>query len=84
MSTIPADQQPAAVQRGDRFMDTKETCDKVGVKSKYTLYKMEKFRGFPSRIHVHAGRVVYLESEVEQWMAGLLAKRDSQTQKDRK
>lgn len=84
MLPVPSNQPPSAVQRGDRFLDVKETCKKIGVKSKNTLYAMELSRGFPKRIPVHAGRVVYLESEVEQFMADLVAKRDSQSEKDSK
>lgn len=84
MSPVPSNQPPAAVQRGDRFLVVKETCKKVGVGSRTTLDEMERSRGFPKRIPVHAGRVVYLESEVEQWMASLVAKRDSQSEKDSK
>lgn len=79
MSSVSGNTPPPAVQRGDRFLDVKETCQKVGVKSKNTLYAMERTRGFPSRIPVHAGRVVYLESEVEKWMAGIVAQRDNLT-----
>lgn len=84
MSPVPGNQPPVAVQRGDRFLDIKETCKKVGVKSRNTLYAMEQSRGFPSRIPVHAGRVVYLESEVESWMAEIVSKRDTKTEKDHK
>ena len=80
----PNNHSPAAIQRGDRFLDVKETCKKVGVKSKNTLYAMERDRGFPSRIHVHAGRVVYLESSVESWMASVVANQDSQPPKGSK
>lgn len=79
-----SDTQPAAVKRGDRFLDTKETCKKVGVKSKTTLYAMERSRGFPSRIPVHAGRSVYLESEVEGWMEKQVAKRQIKLTQDSK
>lgn len=84
MSPVPGNQPPIAVQRGDRFLDTKETCKKVGVKSRTTLHAMEQSRGFPSRITVHPGRVVYLESEVENWMAEIVAKRDAKTERDNK
>ncbi len=83
MSAV-SDNQPAAVQRGDRFLDTKETCRKVGVKSKATLYAMERSRGFPSRIHVHAGRVVYLESDVEAWMGKIVAQQKTKPNQDSK
>ncbi len=73
MSVGQTSEPPKAVKRGDRFLSVKETCAKVGVKSRNTLRAMERTRGFPSSIPVHQRHVVYLESDVEAWMEGVVA-----------
>lgn len=73
MSVSKTGESEKAVKRGDRFLSVKETCAKVGVKSRNTLRAMERSRGFPSSIPVHQRHVVYLESDVEAWMEGIVA-----------
>jgi predicted DNA-binding transcriptional regulator AlpA len=84
MSSVQTGNPASVVQRGDRFLDVKETCKKVGVKSRNTLTALQKAQGFPSPIPVHARRVVYLESDVETWMAGVVARRDQTQAKETK
>jgi predicted DNA-binding transcriptional regulator AlpA len=73
MSVVQAGEPAKAVKRGDRFLSVRETCTKVGVKSRNTLLAMERTRGFPSSIPVHQRHVVYLESDVEAWMESIVA-----------
>lgn len=73
MSIVQPGEPAKAVKRGDRFLSVKETCAKVGVKSRNTLRALERTKGFPSSIPVHQRHVVYLESSVEAWMEGIVA-----------
>ena len=84
MTVEPTQPSPSVVQRGDCFLDRKAVCKKLGIKAISTLNIMEKTKGFPSRIPVYSGRVVYLESEVERFMERMAARRDTSPQKDEK
>lgn len=84
MSSIQMGEPAAAVLRGDRFLSVAETCRKVGVKSRNTLSALQKSHGFPPPIPINSRFSVYLESDVEAWMARMVAIRDQLLSKETK
>lgn len=45
--------------------------------SKTQLWRNEKAGLFPKRVHVSAGRIAYVESEVDSFIAKCIASRDA-------
>jgi prophage regulatory protein len=52
----------------DRYISKAEAAERVGL-STVTLWRMEDQGEFPARRQISRGRVAYLESEVDEWMA---------------
>lgn len=52
----------------DRFLNKKETAARVGL-SVPTIWRLERKGLFPSRRMLSPGRVGFLSSEIEQWVA---------------
>jgi prophage regulatory protein len=69
---------PAAVRmkQGDRFLRIKDVLARVPI-NRVTLWKLEQDGKFPKHITIASRTPVYLESEVEAWMAQRLAASDA-------
>jgi prophage regulatory protein len=48
--------------------------------SKVTIWRLERLRKFPKRVQVSPGRIAWVESEVQQWVADRIADRDAVTE----
>jgi prophage regulatory protein len=60
------------------FIDYRGLKEKKGIKySKSQLWNLEKENKWPKRIYLSQVRVVWLESEIDQWIADRVADRDS-------
>jgi predicted DNA-binding transcriptional regulator AlpA len=57
-----------------RILTVKQTCDKLG-KGRTKLWELTKDGRFPKPIRIDGG-IGYLEHEVDQWIANLVAARD--------
>lgn len=53
----------------ERFVTTEELIKRLKV-SRSTIWRLQQSGKFPESRNVFAGRKVWLESEVEQWMRG--------------
>lgn len=53
--------------KSDRFLKLVEVADRVGL-SKTTIYRRIREKSFPSSINLGGRRVVWLESEINDWM----------------
>lgn len=56
-----------------RILTVKATCEKVG-KGRTKLWQLTKEGRFPQPVKIDGG-IGYLEHEVDEWIAGLAAKR---------
>lgn len=59
------------------FIGAKKTEAKVG-RSRWTLWRMEASKTFPQSIKVGRSRL-WIESEVDAWIAARIAERDSRS-----
>lgn len=57
-----------------RILTVKQTCDKIG-KGRTKLWELTKDGKFPRPVKIDCG-IGYLEHEVDQWIARLIAERD--------
>lgn len=57
----------------ERFLKLEDVENRTGL-AKTTIYKRMKDRQFPQRIKLGDRRVVWLESEVNNWMAEQISK----------
>lgn len=58
-----------------RILTVKATCQKIG-KSRTKLWELTKDGRFPKPVKIDSG-IGYLEHEVDEWIAGLVAQRDA-------
>lgn len=65
---------PATVQPGERFLRLDDVNKKIGAKGK-TVYGWIKEGRFPPSIPLTGRSVVWLNSEIEAWMASRVALR---------
>jgi predicted DNA-binding transcriptional regulator AlpA len=59
-----------------RIIKPKEAYARAGI-TRVTAWKMEKEGKFPAAIWITKGRKGYLESDLNAWIDGLVAKRDA-------
>ena len=69
---------PKTLKPGERFLRLDQVNEKIGTRGK-TIYSWIREGRFPKGIHLYGGRVAWLESEIEEFMAGLLASREQNT-----
>jgi prophage regulatory protein len=60
----------------ERILSKQNVLDRVGV-NHVTLWRMEKRGEFPKHVQISTGRVGWLESEVNAWIAALAEKRSA-------
>ncbi len=59
-----------------KILPRKRAADRAGF-SISTLKRLEAEGDFPAKVHISAGRVGYLETEVDAWIAERIAERDA-------
>jgi prophage regulatory protein len=76
MFALDMSKQPQVEQSQDkqiRFIDSRKNEQRVGL-SRWTIWRMETDGKFPKSIKV-GGKRLWIESEVEAWMAARIAER---------
>lgn len=58
-----------------RLLAVKQVQDRTTL-SRAQIYRLEKDERFPRRVPLGQGRVAWVESEVDQWVAAQVAARD--------
>ena len=64
-----------AANHPQRILSRREAADRAGF-SISTLKRLEAAGLFPAKVKISAGRVGYLETEVDAWIAERVAERD--------
>jgi prophage regulatory protein len=64
----------SANNTSDRIVGTPETLSRTSIRSRTTLWQMERRGEFPKRVRLSANRVGYRERDVLNWIASREAK----------